>query len=137
MDDVIINKIDTIERCIKRVSEVSSGEKEQFQNDFDKQDAVVLNLQRAVQASIDIGTHLISIHKLGIPQRTREVFEILEQKNIINDELSKKMQNMVGFRNIAVHDYQALNIEIIRSIVEDHLDDFENFKSAILKFGTD
>ena len=133
MDDIIINKIETIERCIKRVNEEYSVDKGRFQSDFNRQDVVVLNLQRAVQASIDIGAHLISINKLGVPQRAREIFEILEKSHIINSALSNKMQNMVGFRNIAVHDYQRLNLDILESILETNLEDFDQFKKAILK----
>ena len=34
------------------------------------------------------------------------------------------MKVMVGFRNIAVHDYQEMNLVILQKIVEDHLKDF-------------
>ena len=37
------------------------------------------------------------------------------------------MQAMVGFRNIAVHDYTPLNLEVIKAIIEKHLADFGDF----------
>ena len=41
---------------------------------------------------------------------------------------------MVGFRNIAVHDYQTINLTILEKIVEKHLEDFTDFTKQILKY---
>lgn len=47
--------------------------------------------------------------------------------------LAVKLKAMVGFRNIAVHDYQALNVEILQKIIESNLDDFMEFVNLILR----
>ncbi len=52
---------------------------------------------------------------------------------IITNDTCRQMQGMVGFRNIAVHDYQNLNIEIVVAIVEKHLGDFEGFIREIFE----
>jgi len=67
-----------------------------------------------------------------LPNSSRELFELLNKAGIISEEVSKQMQGMVGFRNIAVHDYQNLNLEIVVSIVQKHLDDFEKFTQEVL-----
>jgi uncharacterized protein YutE (UPF0331/DUF86 family) len=70
--------------------------------------------------------------KLGIPQTSRDAFELLYQYRIITESVMKKMKAMVGFRNIAVHDYQAINLEIVQMIVEKHLDDFREYVKQVL-----
>lgn len=129
MNDVILNKIETIKRCLKRVNE--EYVEEEFTLNYTKQDSVILNLERASQATIDIATNIIRIKKLPSPKISREVFAILEQNSFISKKSSQSMQKMVGFRNIAVHDYQSLNIDIVVNIVKNHLIDFEIFIEEI------
>ena len=121
MDDVILNKVAIIEKCIKRIKEEYIGSEHEFETNFTKQDSIILNIQRACEATIDLAAHLIRLNNLGIPQKTRDVFVFLEEGKIISQDLSKRLQKMVGFRNIAVHDYQAINVKIVKSIIEKNL----------------
>lgn len=122
--DVILNKIDTIERCINRIREVYDNDPENL-NDYTKQDSIVLNIQRACEASIDLAMHVISEKKLGVPQSSRDGFDVLNKNNLIDDKLTKNLKAMVGFRNIAVHDYKKIEIKIVQIIIEKHLEDFK------------
>ena len=131
MPDVVINKIQTIERCLKRIREEYVGFEDTFEENHTKQDSVILNLERASQASIDIATHIVKVKGLGLPNTSRELFDLLLENDIISKDICKQMQGMVGFRNIAVHDYQNLNIEIVVAIVEKHLGDFEGFAREV------
>ena len=131
MPDVVLNKIQTIERCLKRIREEYVGHEEEFEENHTKQDSVVLNLERASQASIDIATHIVKVNGLGLPNSSRELFDLLLENHIISEDICKQMQGMVGFRNIAVHDYQNLNIEIVVAIIERHLGDFEGFVEKV------
>ncbi|WP_404428490.1 DUF86 domain-containing protein [Sutcliffiella horikoshii] len=130
-NDIILNKISTIERCIKRIREEYDNNPLNLKN-FTKQDYIILNIQRACEASIDIAMHIVSEKKLGIPQSSRDAFEYLFSHDIINENLSLQLKAMVGFRNIAVHDYQEINLEIVRVIVEKHLEDYLEFTKQIL-----
>lgn len=121
-DDVIINKIETIKRCIKRIEEEYANKPSNLEN-YTKQDSIILNLQRMCEATLDLGLHYIKIKKLEIPQTNKQIFEVLEKNGVIDKKTSVNMQGMVGFRNIAVHDYQSLNIEILQKIIEKHLGD--------------
>jgi len=132
IDDVILNKTDTIKRCLNRIDEEFNGS-EEFKKNYTKQDSVILNLERISQATIDIATHIIRVKKLGIPKSSKELFSILEHYQYISENISSNMQKMVGFRNIAVHDYQNLSIDIVISIVQNNLDDFIDFSNEILK----
>ncbi len=131
MADVVLNKIQTIQRCLGRIHEEYHGDEDVFKTNYTKQDSVILNLERASQAAIDIATHIIKNRNLGLPNASRELFLILERSDYISAETSVHMQNMVGFRNIAVHDYQNINMDIVINIVQKHLDDFEKFIQEI------
>ena len=124
--DVILNKIDTIERCINRIKEVYDNNPENL-NDYTKQDSIVLNIQRACEASIDLAMHVISEKGLGVPQSSRDGFEVLNKNNLIDDKLTKNLKDMVWFRNIAVNDYKKIEIKIVQMIIERHLEDFKEF----------
>lgn len=124
-DDVALNKAATIERRLRRVREEHARDPEFA--DQTRQDAAVLNLQRACQAAIDLAMHRARVDGLGIPQESRDAFRMLVASGGLPDALGAQMQRMVGFRNVAVHDYQALSLPVLRAIVTGHLGDFEAF----------
>ncbi|SEN94191.1 Uncharacterized conserved protein YutE, UPF0331/DUF86 family [Mesobacillus persicus] len=132
-NDVILNKISIVERCLRRIHEEYENNPVNLKN-YTKQDSIILNLQRACEASIDLAMHIVAENKLGLPQKSREAFTLLAEKGIISTTLSQRMQAMVGFRNIAVHDYQELNIVILQKIIESHLEDFTEFTKAVLQY---
>ena len=133
MDDVLLNKAGTIERCLERIREEYRKAKGDLETDYTRQDAIVLNLLRAAEAAIDAAMHVVRVRKLGIPQQSREAFVLMEENALLEEALSNRMQAMVGFRNIAVHDYQKISLPILRSILENHLEDFEAFKRKIIE----
>lgn len=133
VDDVLINKAATIERCVKRAREEYDKGPQTFITDFTRQDAAILNIQRACEAALDMGQHLIRRDRLGVPQSARDVFDILHKAHWLDDSLLISLKNMVGFRNIAVHEYQTLQMPITVSIITRHLGDFLTFSSQVLR----
>ena len=186
-DDVLINKAATIERCVARAREEYFRDPGSFGTDFTRQDAAILNIQRACEAALggfrtwsvesenrpqrgqflpdlqphspamgqkdgekwtaaadlqptisksdsllDMGQHLIRRERLGVPQSARDVFALLAQGGWITPALAEGLKRMVGFRNIAVHDYKALQLPITVAIIEKHLDEFLQYSQAVL-----
>lgn len=125
MDDILLNKCTIIENCLKRIREEYVGHEKEFACNFSKQDSIILNLQRACEAAIDLGYRLARFHHLSMPQSSRDVFALLQKEGIIPEPLSEDLQRMVGFRNIAVHDYQQLNLDIVTQIIKTKLINFE------------
>jgi uncharacterized protein YutE (UPF0331/DUF86 family) len=126
MDDIALNKSAIIRRCLSRVHEEYQSDPARLEN-FTIQDSLILNLLRACEASIDLAMHQAAVGRLGIPQNSRDAFDLLAGNGIITPDCAEKMKRMVGFRNIAVHDYQRLRLEILRSILERNLVDFEAY----------
>jgi uncharacterized protein YutE (UPF0331/DUF86 family) len=131
-DDVLLNKTATVERCVARVREEYAGDPAILRGDLTRQDAIVLNLQRACQACIDLAMHLCRVHDLGTPQDSRSAFALLHDAGHLDASLAGQLQRMVGFRNVAVHDYQKLNLDIVQAIVEHHLEDFLAFAARVV-----
>ena len=132
--DVILNKKESLERCIKQAREYFARPSDvDFREDYLRQDAIAINLQRATELAIDMANHVIKDRRLGLPKESRQSFEILEKSGIIPEELARTLQGMVGFRNILVHEYQKLDIEIMIDIIENRLRDLIDFSNLLLR----
>jgi len=134
MNDIIINKIQSIQRCVERAREEYKKNPDGFDTDYTSQDAAILNILRACEQAIDIANHIIKTHKIGIPASSSESFELLEKKNIIDLGLAKKLKNMVHFRNTVIHEYQCVNLDIIKSVINLELKDLVLFCDRIIDF---
>ncbi|WP_027878032.1 type VII toxin-antitoxin system HepT family RNase toxin [Meiothermus cerbereus] len=135
MDEVLLAKTATIERCLKRIEEEYRGHEGELFENYTRQDAIVLNLLRACEASIDLAMYGVRLHRLGLPQSARDAFRLLQEAHLITPDLARRMQQMVGFRNVAVHDYQALSLPILKTILDQRLGVFVEFTSALLRPG--
>jgi uncharacterized protein YutE (UPF0331/DUF86 family) len=131
-DDVVLNKAASVERCVARAREEYEADPQSFATNFSRQDAAILNIQRACEACLDMGQHIIRRESLGLPQSARDIFTLLAQSGWIDEALANAMKRMVGFRNIAVHEYQALQLPILLNIIKLHLSDFSEFSRCIL-----
>lgn len=125
--DVALNKAATIERCVRRAREVYGGVDTNLTDDLTRQDSIILNIQRAREAAVDLAMHLVRVQRLGIPQESRDAFELLVGAGTLDRQLADGLKRMVGFRNVAVHDYQRLNLDIVRAILQRDLDDLLAF----------
>jgi len=132
-DDVILNKATSIERCLQRILEEYAGDDNNLFTNQTKQDAIVLNLQRACETAIDLAMYVVNQRRLGVPQESRDAFTLLQTAGILLPDLATRMQKMVGFRNVAVHEYTRLNLDVVRAIITKQLDDFRTFSSTIVK----
>jgi uncharacterized protein YutE (UPF0331/DUF86 family) len=131
-DDVLVNKAATVERCVARAREEYDAAPDTFLTDFTRQDAAILNVQRACEAVLDMGQHLVRREKLGVPQSARDVFALLVQGQWIEAPLADELKRMVAFRNIAPHDYQNLLLPILVNVITQHLNEFLEFTRIVL-----
>lgn len=131
MDRLIVErKLESLRRSLERVRTKCPDAVEEFLLDIDAQDIVVLNLSRAVQQCVDIRTHLLSDSGLPAPETMGSTFDLLAEAKIIEATLAVRIKKSVGFRNVAVHSYSALNMTIVHAIAREHLEDFTAFARA-------
>lgn len=134
-DDVLINKTAIVERCVARAREEYEADPTSFTTNFTRQDAAILNIQRACEAVLAMGQQLVRREKLGVPQSARDVFDLLARTHWIDLPLAEALKRMVAFRNIAVHDYQSLMQPILVSVITNHLHEFLAFTRLVLQRG--
>ena len=129
-DDIVIAKISNVKECLRKIQKVTGGNADAL-DDSIVEDVFVLNCQRAIQSCIDLAHYRIAQSGLSVPTEYRESFEIISKEGMIDKELCESMKKMVGFRNIAVHEYSKLDKNILKSILTKHLIDIENFSKSI------
>lgn len=133
MDDVLLNKTAIIERCLRRIDEEYRGHEDELAENYTRQDAIVLNLLRACEAAIDSAMHVVRIYRLGVPQRSRDAFEMMSRAELLDATLGTRLQAMVGFRNIAIHRYREIELPILQAILERRLDDLRRFAVRLIE----
>ncbi len=121
-DDIILNKCSIVERCIRRIKEEYSACPNL--NNFTHVDALILNIERACQATIDMAMHQVAEKHLGMPQSSGHAFKLMADNGLISGDLALSLQKMVGFRNIAVHNYQDLDQAVLSFVVKKGFNDF-------------
>ena len=119
--NTIKKKRDRLHRCVSRIRETYESSPTTLETDFDQQDIIVLNLQRACEQAIDIAQ--LTARKAGLRSgdTSAEVFEVLAEAGIIPKDLNGSIKGMIGFRNIAVHEYEKLDFVIVRSVITEHV----------------
>jgi uncharacterized protein YutE (UPF0331/DUF86 family) len=131
--EVVEQKLESLRRCLRRIETRCPALAETLVADIDLQDIISLNLTRAVQISVDIGTHLISGMDVPPPDTMGQTFELLAQKGVLSHALANNLKKAVGFRNIAVHNYENINWDIVHGIVKYHLTDFSEFARVVAR----
>jgi len=116
-DNIVLNKAAIIERSLRRMKEEYSYNR--GLDSYTHIDAMILNIERTCQAAIDLAQHLVAVNHTGMPQTSADAFILLKKAKIISEDISKKMINMTGFRNIVIHEYQEIDMNILRAIAED------------------
>jgi len=131
-NELIEQKLESLRRCLQRIQEKCPSSAEVLTRDIDLQDIVSINLTRAIQLCVDIGAHLIANKDTPPPNTMGQTFDMLAELGVINTELATRMKKAVGFRNIAVHNYEAINWQIVHAIATSHLNDFKGFAQAVV-----
>ena len=137
MDQLILaEKIESLRRCIKRIEDKKPESVDLLMQNLDLQDILVLNLTRAVQLSVDIGSHIISNTDELAPQTMGEVFTTLNKLGVITSETCQQLKKAVGFRNVAVHNYETINWIIVDAICKNSLADFRRFSKEVSQYAS-
>lgn len=133
MDRQVVNeKLESLRRCVQRIADKTPATVDVLARDLDVQDVIALNLMRAVQLCVDIAAHMTVDDQLAAPAAMGESFDRLAQRGVIDAALAARMRKAVGFRNIAVHNYQVVDWTIVYAICTSNLPDFRAFAAAVV-----
>jgi uncharacterized protein YutE (UPF0331/DUF86 family) len=132
--ELILLKVSSLQRCLSRIEEKRPVNSQLLTENFDLQDIISVNLERAIQICVDISSHILSDFPDRPPETMGETFSALSQKHIIPKELAESLRKSVGFRNISVHQYHKLDWEIIYKIITHYPDNFKEFARCALRY---
>ena len=127
--DLIAKKLALIETCVRELRTLARPE--EIARDVREERFAERTLQMAIQAALDVASHIVSDERLGEPRTNRELFDLLARRGWLDDDLATTMRRMVGFRNILVHGYDTVDVNIVRDVLEHRLDDLLAFVAAI------
>lgn len=132
MDPLIIeDKLEALRRCVDRIETKRAASADELSRDPDRQDILSLNLTRAVQLCVDIAMLVLTETEQPSPQTMGDAFDALAHQSLISEALAQRLRAAVGFRNIAVHNYQAIDWTIVQSITHERVEDFREFASTV------
>jgi uncharacterized protein YutE (UPF0331/DUF86 family) len=127
--DLVAKKLAFIETCLADLDRLARPEA--IETDLRERRFVEHTLQIAIQAALDVASHIVSDLRLGEPRTNRDLFDLLDGAGWLSGQAVDPLRRMVGFRNILVHGYTAVDPAIVREVVERHLDDLRDFVAAI------
>lgn len=129
--EVTQRKLEALRHCLQRVRERKPASAAMLADDEDAQDVLVLNLSRAVQLCVDIAAHLLAGSFQPVPATMGESFVNLAKSGVIDAVLAGRLRRAVGFRNIAVHNYETIDWDIVFALAGEPLSDFEQFAAQV------
>lgn len=100
---------------------------------IDIEDITLLNLQRAIQAAINLALHVVAAEGYGNPDSIADAFTLLKRRGVIDSGLAHRLRRMVSFRNITIYEYQTVDPDIVEGIVEHRLGDLRAFGARIVE----
>jgi len=132
--DVVLNRIKHLEDNITYLEKINNFDQKTFSSNQDIYYRFERSIHLAVEAVLDLGNHLIADQNLETPDSNRDIFRILFENKIIDNELKESLIKMAGFRNILVHDYLDLNRELEYEIIKNNIVDIKEFMRVVLEY---
>ncbi len=127
--DLVAKKLALIETSVKELRTLARPEV--IATDVRERRFIEHTLQIAIQAAIDVASHIVADERLGEPETNRQLFGLLAGAGWLAEDLAATCERMAGLRNVLVHGYQTVDLAILREVVEDRLDDLLTFARRI------
>ena len=127
--ELIAKKLAFIETRLRELSTLAQLDR--IHDDLKEERFVEHTLQLAIQAALDVASHIVSDERLGEPSTNRELFDRLATGGWISRELASKLGDMAGFRNILVHGYQDVDLDVVVDAAQNRLADLVAFVMAV------
>jgi uncharacterized protein YutE (UPF0331/DUF86 family) len=126
---LVAKKLAAIETAIADLRRLAQPER--LNSDLLQRRFVEHTLQIAIQASLDVASHIVSDDRLGEPKANRDVFALVAHAGWLDPTLLASLSRMVGFRNILVHGYDDVDLDVVRDVLSNRLSDLEAFVAAV------
>jgi len=125
---LVAKRLAFIETCLH---DLASAHAEFLAEDLRERRFVEHTLQLAIQAALDVASHIVSDDRLGEPTTNRELFALLARHGRLPAPLAARLCDMAGFRNVLVHGYAEVDLAVVRDVLAHHLVDLQDFVAAV------
>lgn len=129
----ILAKIDELDTYLNELTQIIPAAFEEYKQ-IEKKRACERLLQLCIECVIDVCRLFVSGLRLGLPSEENDLFDKMLKKKILSKEMNSLLKEMRGFRNILVHEYAAVDDELVFKTMKEKLDDFRKFKKEVLDF---
>jgi uncharacterized protein YutE (UPF0331/DUF86 family) len=126
---LVAKKLARIATCLHELRTLASVDR--LKHDVREERFVEHTLQIAIQSALDVASHIVSDERLGEPETNRGLFQTLARAGAISNDLSSRLTDMAGFRNVLVHGYDDVRIDLVEDVVRNHLGDLDEFVAAV------
>jgi uncharacterized protein YutE (UPF0331/DUF86 family) len=123
--------ISSMRGALKLLGELRDLTDAEFMSDPHKQSSAKYNFTAAIEAAIDIASHVISRKALRAPEDYADTFQVLSDSGIVSSDFADELKKMARFRNRLVHLYWDVDTAELRRILETKLGDFDRYLSEI------
>lgn len=127
--ELIAKKLAFVETCIAELRSLARPDR--IEHDVRERRFVEHTLQIAIQACQDVASHIVSEERLGEPRTNQELSDLLANAEWIDAQRARELRRTIGFRNVLVHGYTAVDPHVVRDVLEHRLDDLLNFVAAV------
>jgi uncharacterized protein YutE (UPF0331/DUF86 family) len=127
--DLVFKKLAAIETYVRELRTLARPEA--LRDDVREERFVTRTLQMAIEAALDVASHVVSDERLGEPGSNRELFDLLERHGWVPPTLADRLRDMAGFRNVLVHGYDEVDLGVVEDVLRHHLGDLLAFVEAI------
>lgn len=129
--DRVEDRIDRIRRYTRDLRDFGNISREAFRSNRERQYAVLHAMQNAIEACIEIASHIVSADRLGAPRDYASLFTMLEQHRILSMTMADQMRQMARFRNRIVHLYWDVDLDLVYAYLTQRLADFDDYLAHI------
>ncbi|PYR54415.1 MAG: DUF86 domain-containing protein [Acidobacteria bacterium] len=132
--EIVRDRESRIRRYVADLRDMSAISDAAFLENRERQYAVLHALQLAIEAAVEIATHICAADNLGMPSSYAEAFDLLENARVVDRALADDLRRMARFRNRIVHFYAQIDLGLVYRLLQDRLRDFDRYLVAIEQY---
>lgn len=123
--EVVRRRLQRLAEYLQILRRLQRYELDAFLADPERYGSAERFLQLAIEATLDLGSHMVADDDLGPIEQSRDIPLRLREHGRIGEELAARWIRMIGFRNILVHDYMEVDRTLVHAVLSKDLGDFD------------
>ena len=127
---VVRRHLAALREALANLRRHSGSTPETLRANVDLRWTVERGLQLCAQNAIDIATHLTSVAGLDASDYASAI-DRLTETSVLPAAFGARFRQIAGFRNVLVHDYIEIDLDVVSRVLGERLDEFEEFARLV------